>query len=245
MQPYFFPYLGYFDLISYSDNWVVFDAAQYIRHGWVNRNRILHPKEGWQYVIVPLRKHGRNVLIKDVEINEERDWRGRIIGQLQHYKNKAPHFDRIIKLINECLSIGTPFLSPLNVAMLEKVCQYMGIPFKYSYFSEMNLELGTVKDPGDWALLIAKAIGAKEYVNPPGGRSIFDPSKFEKAGIKLTIRNLAPIEYECKGYEFVPGLSIIDVLMWNSPDKVRDYLIAAGSRHLSKKCKINEKNEKS
>jgi WbqC-like protein family len=238
MQPYFFPYLGYFDLINYSDHWVVFDAVQYMRHGWVNRNRILHPKEGWQYITVPLKRHGRDVLIRDIEISEETDWRRRIIGQLQHYKNKAPYFEKIIRLVEECLSIVEPFLSPLNVAILDKLCQYMGIPFEYQYFSEMNLKLGVVEGPGDWALCIAEAMGAKEYVNPPGGEGIFDRSKFERAGIKLTIRNLRPIKYECKSYEFVPGLSIIDVLMWNSPDKVRGYLEASASKALSEKCKI-------
>jgi hypothetical protein len=226
MQPYFFPYLGYFDLINYSDCWVVFDVVQYIRHGWLNRNRILHPKEGWQYIIVPLKKHGRNVLIKDVKISDGVNWRGHMIGQLQHYKKRAPYFERIIKLVDECLSIDEHFLSPLNVAILDKVCQYIGIPFKYRYFSEMNLKLGAVEGPDDWALRISEAIGAKEYVNPPGGEGIFDPFKFEQAGIKLTIRNLPYIKYESICYEFIPGLSIIDVLMWNSPDQVRGYLEA-------------------
>jgi WbqC-like protein family len=224
MQPYFFPYLGYCDLINYSYRWVVFDAIQYIRHGWINRNRILHPKKGWQYITVPLKKHGRDVLIKDVEISEETDWRGRIIGQLQHYKKEAPHFEQTIELVEESLSADERFLSRMNASILDKVCEFIGIPFKYEYFSEMDLKLGAVDGPGDWALRISEAMGAKEYVNPQGGEGIFDRAKFEKARIKLTIRNMPLIEYECNGYEFVPGLSIIDVLMWNSPDKVRGYL---------------------
>jgi WbqC-like protein family len=235
MQPYFFPYLGYFDLINYSDRWIVFDEIQYIRHGWMNRNRIFHPKEGWQYIIVPLKKHGRDVLIRDVEINEETDWRGRIIGQLQHYRRRSPYFERIIKLVDECLSVDEHFLSRMNTAILDKVCQHIGIPFQYQYFSEMNLKLDTVEEPGDWALRISETMGAKEYVNPRGGEGIFDRAKFEKAGIKLTIRNVPPIEYECKGYEFVPGLSIIDVLMWNSPDKIRGCLESCRKAGLAEK----------
>ena len=69
MQAYFFPYLGYFDLINCSDKWIVFDTVQYIRHGWVNRNRILHPTEGWQYIIVPIRKSKREAVLSSVEIN--------------------------------------------------------------------------------------------------------------------------------------------------------------------------------
>ncbi|MBN2466493.1 WbqC family protein, partial [candidate division WOR-3 bacterium] len=86
MQPYFFPYLGYFDLIYRTDRWVVFDTAQYIRHGWVNRNRILHPSSGWQYITAPLRQHHRDTPISGVLVKEGRDWRDRVCGQLVHYK---------------------------------------------------------------------------------------------------------------------------------------------------------------
>jgi len=82
MQPYFIPYLGYFDLINRTDCWVVFDTVQYIRHGWVNRNRILHSDSGWQYIMVPLKKHSRKAAIKDIEIAANIDWKNRILAQL-------------------------------------------------------------------------------------------------------------------------------------------------------------------
>ena len=117
MQPYFFPYLGYFDLINYTDRWIVFDTVQYIRHGWVNRNRILHPKEGWQHIVVPLKKHSRDTTIKDIEISKEPKWRKRILGQSQHYKKKAPYFYETYQLIEECLTIEECSISRLNVAI--------------------------------------------------------------------------------------------------------------------------------
>ena len=224
MQPYFFPYLGYFDLINYSDLWIVFDTVQYIRHGWVNRNRILHPKQGWQYIVVPLKKHSRETVIRDIEIGKNPMWYQRILGQNRHYKKKAPYFRETFRLVEECLAIEERSISRLNVVILEKVCLYLGIPFEYEYFSEMQLELESIVEPGDWALRISEKIGAEEYVNPPGAAEIFDSSKFEASGIKLTIRKRLPFEYACPGYEFVPGLSIIDVLMWNQPDKVKEYL---------------------
>lgn len=224
MQPYFFPYLGYFDLINYSDLWIVFDTVQYIRHGWVNRNRILHPEQGWQYIVVPLKKHSRDTVIRDIEIADGPMWHQRILGQNQHYKKKAPYFRETYRFVEECLAIEERSISRLNVAILEKVCLHLGIPFEYEYFSEMQLELDSVVEPGDWALRISEKIGAEEYVNPPGASAIFDSSKFEASGIKLTIRKLPSLEYACSGYEFVPGLSIIDVLMWNPPDKVKEYL---------------------
>lgn len=224
MQPYFFPYLGYFDLINCSEKWIVFDTAQYIRHGWVNRNRILHPTKGWQYIIAPIKKSKREDVISSVEINDQIDWQRKILGQLQHYKKRARYFDETIHLVNECLDLEETNTSRLNTIILGKLCNHLGISFQYEYFSEMDLEIGPVGGPGEWALRISEALRATEYVNPPGGREIFDVSKFDSLGIKLTIRDMSPFVYDCRTYQFEKGLSIIDVLMWNSPEEVKAYL---------------------
>lgn len=230
MQPYFFPYIGYFDLIYRTDHWVVFDTAQYIRHGWVNRNRILHPKEGWQYIVVPVQRHHREAPIKEIRIADDGRWCDRILGQLQHYKKKAPFFSAVLEVVSDSLSDTDGSLTQLNVRGLSRTCAYLGIPFHYSIFSEMDLALGPVEGPGDWALRIAEALGASEYFNPPGGAELFEPSKFEAAGIRLTIQTPVELVYDCRGYEFQPNLSIIDVLMWNSPDTVGAYLTSRSQR---------------
>lgn len=173
---------------------------------------------------MPIKKHSRDTVIKDIEIGDGPMWHKRILGQNQHYKKKAPYFRETYQLVKECLAIEERSISRLNVAILEKVCLHLGISFEYEYFSEMQLELESVVEPGDWALRISEKIKAEEYVNPPGAAEIFDSSKFEASGIKLTIRKRLPFEYACPDYEFVPGLSIIDVLMWNQPDKVKEYL---------------------
>lgn len=224
MQPYFFPYLGYFDLINYSDKWIVFDTVQYIRHGWINRNRILHPNKGWQYIMTPLKKHNRDIKIKDLEITDDNKWKDKIMGQLNHYRKKAPYFNETTNIVSDCLSEKERSVSRLNVFILDKVCARLGIHFDYDFFSEMDLDLEPVEDPGDWALRISEALGAKEYVNPPGGADLFDEQKFRNSNIKLKIRDIPPLEYSCTGYEFVPGLSIVDVLMWNEPEKIKGYL---------------------
>lgn len=224
MQPYFFPYLGYFDLIYKADRWVVFDTAQYIRHGWVNRNRILHPTSGWQYIIAPLQKHHRDAAIKDILVQEGRDWRDRLLAQLGHYWKKAPHYSATTDLVRDCLDNCELSLSRLNVAILDKVCRYLQMPFRYDCFSEMKLDLGPVDGPGDWALRISEALGASEYINPPGGEALFDKAKFEAAGVTLTIQRFENMTYSCGGYGFESALSIIDVLMWNSPSIVLRHL---------------------
>jgi len=224
MQPYFFPYLGHFDLINCTDRWVVFDTAQYIRHGWINRNRILHPSKGWQYIIVPLQKHALHTTIEEICISEATTWRAKIIGQLAHYQKRAPYFRQVIGLVEECLDQKENRLSRLNVKILEKVCDYLDLNFNYRFFSEMNLDLPSVHAPGDWALRISQALGASEYVNPPGGGNIFDRQAFASSGIKLTIRDFPAMVYSCRGYQFEPNLSIIDTMMWKTPEDIKAYL---------------------
>jgi hypothetical protein len=221
MQPYFFPYLGYFDLINRVDKWIVFDTAQYIRHGWVNRNRILHPNHGWLYIIVPVTKHRREAAIKDIEIANQENWKRRILGQLSHYKNRAPYAYETIAFVKESLASEEGSLSRLNVSILDRVCARLGIGFDYRFFSRMNLDLGPIEGPGDWALRISEALGAEEYVNLPGGADLFDGRAFAGSGIKLTIRNPLTLKYACGDYDFIPNLSIIDVLMWNEPEEVK------------------------
>lgn len=224
MQPYFFPYLGYFSLIKYIDKWIVFDSVQYIRHGWINRNRILKHGGGWQYIIVPLKKHDRSTLIKDIIISEDNAWKDRIFGQLEYYKKIAPYYDQVTKLLKECLQYQTSSITHLNSFSLKKTCKYLNIEFDYKIFSEMNLEIGTVSDPGEWALKIAEALGAKEYINLPGGEEIFDKRKFEKSNIDLKFLKINLKEYNQRRNEFESGLSIIDVMMFNSPDAINESL---------------------
>lgn len=113
--------------------------------------------------------------------------------------------------------LGKISLSSLNVRALNGVCKYIGIPFNYEVFSEMNLMIDEVSNAGDGALNISKVLGADEYVNPPGGVGVFYSDKFGKENVKLTFlqNNLTP--YNQKKAKFIPELSIIDVMMFNSP----------------------------
>lgn len=224
MRPYFFPYLGYFGLINYSDQWIVFDTVQYIKGGLINRNRILHPNEDWQYITVPLKKYKSDAKIKDVVISDNLNWKERILRQILHYKQYAPNFGETYELVEECLEVEVPFISKINISILEKLCKYIDIPFQYSYLSEMDLKLGPVGGPDEWALRISEALGATEYANPSGGRSFFHSDKFERLNIKLTIYETTPIKYYCNRYEYIPNLSIVDVLMWNPPGIIKAYL---------------------
>ncbi len=218
MQPYFFPYLGYYSLIRHTDQWVVFDPVQFIRHGWIERNRILKPVEGWQYIGVPLQKSSRDTEIRDMRIRNTEDWKGKMFRQLDHYR-KAPHYKETIALIGDALDTDTDSIVELDARILKVTCDYLSIPFEVRIFSGMGLQIEPVNDAGEWALQISKAMGATEYVNPPGGRELFDPEKFREAGIGLSFLSHKLPPYSQRRPVFENGLSIIDVLMFNNKEQ--------------------------
>lgn len=226
MQPYFFPYIGYFQLINYVDKWIVFDDTQYISKGWINRNRILHPdfEKEWQYLTIPVKKHSRESKINVIEINESIEWRKEILGKLTHYRKKAPFYDETIDFINHCLEYENSNLSQWLVHTLSLTCDFLRIPFNYSVYSEMNIKIDKAEHPGQWALRISDEINADEYINPPSGYRIFKENEFLEKSIELRFLepNLTP--YIQRRGTFITGLSIIDVMMWNDRDEINEIL---------------------
>ncbi|MGL5778746.1 WbqC family protein [Cetobacterium sp.] len=225
MQPYFFPYIGYFSLIKYCEKWIIFDSVKYINKGWVNRNRILK-QNGLEtnYITVPIERISSKTLIKDIKINKNIDWKNKILGELTIYK-KAPFFKEVMFIVNDVLSYNTESLCELNIYSLKVICKYLNINFNFQIFSQLkDFPVESVQAPDEWALYTARYFNATEYVNPPGGKSFFNPIKYQSLGIKLTF--LAPIlnEYKTFSPTFIPGLSIIDVMFWNSKEDINKML---------------------
>lgn len=224
MQPYFFPYLGYISLIKHSDKFILFDTAQFIRHGWIERNRILKPGGGWQYISVPLVKHSQKTPINKIEINNGTDWKEKILSQMVHYK-KAPYYGMVMNLLQEVFEQEYTDIVSLNKEALEQVCTYLKIKTDIMVFSKMNLSIDEASEPDEWALNICKAIsGANEYWNPPGGMEFFDVNKYLNSGIDIKFQKVNLHPYYQGKYNFEVGLSIIDVMMYNSPDKINEML---------------------
>ncbi|MEK7755228.1 MAG: WbqC family protein [Acidobacteriota bacterium] len=226
MQPYFFPYLGYFDLINRCDRWAVFDTAKYARRHWMNRNRVLHPTSGWQYITVPVDRHTDGGAIVDVRIRNKLAARRRILAQLAHYRQKrAPYFDATVVLVERCFDESADdSLSGLAVSGLQLVCGYLGIAFEPLSLSRSNLVLPEIAHPGQWAVEISAAMGATDYLNAPGGHDLFYPDEFGQRGVRLHFAELIEFKYSCGDRPFIAHLSIVDVLMWNSPAVVKAHL---------------------
>lgn len=224
MQPYFMPYLGYIALINHVDDFILFDTPQFIRHGWIERNKLLKLDGDTMYVKVPLVKHAQDTAIKDVCINNELKWQSKIISQLDHYKKRAPYYKNVITLFHEIFDEEYSSIVRLNMKSLQVLCNYIGITTPISIWSEMQVAIDEVKAPDEWALHICKALKYDAYVNLPGGRSFFDAQKYEKKGVLLSFLEYQPTQYSQFSNAFVPFLSIIDVLMFNSVESINKML---------------------
>jgi hypothetical protein len=224
MQPYFFPYLGYFALIKQSDLFIIADTVQYIERGWIERNRILKPKDGWQYIKVPLARHSHKAMIKDVRIRTDVPWREKVFRQLEHYKKKAPYYSEVVSFLREAMLNNKDSITILNTHLLSETCKYIGISFNTEIFSELNVNIDHPEDADEWALNTCKSLKYSTYINPPGGESFYERSKYVKSGIKLKFLRLNLRPYHQGGEYFQEALSIIDVMMFNSPPEIRAML---------------------
>lgn len=221
MQPYFFPYVGYYALINHVDNFILLDDVQFIRHGWVDRNRILKQGGGINYIRPAVQKASHTSLIQDVTVDNSQRWQSRLISQLDVYRRRAPFFFKVRSLVEKILNEPYERLVDLNFATLKGVFQYLDMPFRCEIFSLMDLRIDPPAAPGDWALNICTAVrDVDTYLNPINGSTLFDKEKYKEAGVDLRFFDYKPLRYDQKISEFESSLSIIDVLMFNSPDEV-------------------------
>lgn len=227
MQPYFLPYLGYFQLINKVDTFILLDEVQFIRHGWIERNRVLNSNEGWQYIKVPLIGHSRDTLIKNILIRNSEDWQSKLFAQLVCYKRKAPFYKEVIQFLIEALRTNFDAIAKLNKHLLIEICKYLDTDTEIIVFSEMDCNLENIKYPGDWALEISKSIGADTYINPIDGKSLFDKNKFTNENIDLKFMEPELKMYNQNSNTFESGLSVIDAMMFCEKDEIK-YMLAQG-----------------
>lgn len=224
MQPYFFPYIGYFQLIDASDRYIFFDTPQFERHGWMNRNRIINIAEGSTYISVPVIKAPQKTAICDMRINNTTDWRQKMFAQMEVYKKRAPYYHETLEVVHRAVDRKTDSLVEMSVASVVESCRYMGLALDWEIYSSMGLDFRKDCEPDEWALEICKALGVKTYINAPGGEMFFDRRKYEAAGIQLEFIHPELKPYVQRIGRFEPGLSIIDVMMYNSPEEIRELL---------------------
>lgn len=221
MQPYFFPYIGYFQLISAVDRFIAYDDVTFIKQGWINRNRILANGTSSLFS-VPLSGAGSHALIRDVIINKAlyADWCKKFYKTLAQYYRKAPQYDNVLPMIKVVLDSEPQLISTYALQSIKAVCAYLAINTEIVE-TATNYQNSHLKAE-DRVIDICRQECTQIYVNAAGGRELYSHDNFKRNGIELKFLKSRDISYKQLGYPFVPWLSIIDVLMFNTPETVHE-----------------------
>ncbi len=229
MQPYVFPYIGYFQLIHAVDTFVFYDDVNFIKKGWINRNKILVNGAENTFTI-PLQKASQNNLINETLINLELFdiWKNKFLKTLEHSYKKAEFFQETFDLVNRILSNRSEKLSDLAINSIIDICDYLNQPIEYSLSSVEFPETKNLERAERLKEICLKS-HSLNYINTIGGQVLYDKSDFSKSGINLEFLNPKLKKYKQFNHDFTQGLSIIDVLMFNSPeaciDLIKDYTL--------------------
>ncbi|MDX9746405.1 MAG: WbqC family protein [Syntrophales bacterium] len=223
MQPYLFPYIGYFQLVNAVDRFVFYDDVNYINRGWINRNTILINGES-RYFSMPLVKASQNKLINETEIDAQARGCKKIIKTIEMTYKKAPYFMETFDIVHGVLGKQYGSIAEMAMESVKQCARYL----------EMNTELYKSSEhfPETKGLekakrlqAICKRLDADVYINAIGGQELYSKEDFARQAIELYFIKSLPIEYKQFSNEFVPWLSIIDVLMFNSIEQVKNMLI--------------------
>ena len=222
MQPYLFPYLGYFQLINSVDLFMVYDDVQYIKGGWINRNRILLNGLAHMFAF-PVKKGPLSYQIRERYFAEDFNLIAkRFLKTLEVAYRGAPGYSETVQLITDILASDDLNIASFISRSLRIICDYLSIETRFILSSEID------KDPllkgQDRVIEINRLLGSTHYMNPIGGMELYSKEAFQKAGIELSFLRMRPLIYKQFNNEFVPDLSIIDVMMFNLREKIRELL---------------------
>lgn len=223
MQPYFLPYIGYFQLIAASDVFVLHDDVQYIKGGWVNRNRILLDGKD-RMITLPVLKGPHDEPINRREYVVDRKSRADVLNLVKQGYAKAPQFTRVFPMVQAMLSDPEANVARFNERSIQTVCAYMGIrtPIRGSSSIAKNESL-----TGEARVVeICRQMRATRYINPIGGTGLYHPEAFGRHGIELRFLSTNALPYPQFDAPWIPSLSILDVLMFNALDRLPAVLAA-------------------
>jgi len=238
MQPYFFPYIGYFQLINTVDKYIIYDNLNFIRHGWVNRNQILVNHSHKSMITVPLKHKSSFVKIRDIEIDETNSWRKKLLKTLELNYKKAPMFNNVYPFLNKLINFETTLLSEFNINAIKELCKYLRIntiiesdSMKYKHIENNlcdnnynRLNNKTIDSKIVRVLKICKEENADTFYNPIGGVELYPKELFAENKIDIYFIKTKQIYYKQFKNEFIPNLSIIDVMMFNSVEEINNML---------------------
>lgn len=221
MQPYFFPYIGYWQLINAVDKFVIFDDVNFIKKGWINRNNILLNDNAHLFTL-PLSKASQNKLINEICVNNDETMKLNLLKTMELCYKKAPYFQDVIKILEDIILYPENNLSLFLKYQIETVCSYLNI--QTEIITSSSLDNNKFLHAQDKIIDICKLEGANHYINPIGGVDLYDKAVFENNNIKLNFIKSCDISYQQFNDNFIPNLSIIDVMMFNKLEDIQRFL---------------------
>lgn len=218
MQPYLFPYIGYFQLISTVDLYIVYDDVQWMKGGWINRNRILENGQP-AYITLSIKKDSMKKNINEREFTENfRVEKTTMLERIKANYEGAPYFEGTIELLEDLFSYQEKNAALFIANSIRQICQYIGITTRIVMSSDID------KTPGlrsqDRVIDIIKKVGAEQYVNAIGGQELYSKNAFAQHGLQLLFVKPDLLQYKQFNNQFIPALSIIDILMFNSKEQI-------------------------
>lgn len=222
MQPYFFPYIGYFQLMNAVDEFVVYDNIEYTRKGWISRNRILVNGRD-SYVTLPIKKDSDYLDVRERFLADS--WpleRGKMLNRIKESYCKAPFFKDVFPFLERLLFIDESNLFKFLLHTIEASRDYLGITSKLLISSTLTMDHTLRSDRR--VLEICRSRDATVYINPIGGTGLYDRVTFGKDGIDLRFLKANDLDYIQFNNDFIPWLSIIDVMMFNPRENIQKML---------------------
>ena len=220
MQPYFFPYIGYWQLINAVDVFVLYDDVNFIKKGWINRNNILLNKSE-HLITIPLLNVSQNKHINECMVSEDYKSIDNIIKTINLAYKKAPYYNLVFPYIEEIIKTKGS-ISDLVLKSVLWIKEYLGLNTEIILSS--SIDKNNELKGQDKIIEIVKKLNGNHYINAIGGQELYNKEIFNNNGIKLNFIKTGEIKYKQFNNEFVPNLSIIDVMMFNSPEQIKDML---------------------
>jgi hypothetical protein len=216
MQPYFLPYIGYWQLMAAGDVFVVYDNIKYTKKGWINRNRLLK-NDADAVFSLPLKKDSDALNIAERELAADFD-RAKLLNQFKGVYARTPYFSAIWPLLRCIVQCKEQKLFHYLYHSIVEMRTHLGLTTEIHISSKIDIDHGLKGQ--DKVLALCQALGANNYINAIGGTSLYDRDIFRRQGIELQFLQAKPFEYLQFGAPFVPWLSIVDVMMFNAPEQV-------------------------
>lgn len=221
MQPYFLPYIGYFQLINSVDKFILYDDVSFINKGWINRNNILVDNKANLFTI-PLKDASQNKLINEIEIIQDGKWQNKLLKTFEQSYKKAPNFVSFFPILQEIINYTEGNISTYINNSIQLICNYLNINTLIVPSSQVfhNSELKAQARIID----ICKITKANQYINPIGGTELYNKNDFNNSNIQLNFIKTKSIIYKQFTNDFVPFLSIIDLIMFVDKSEIKSYL---------------------